>query len=84
MPSATSRSCAFAARLSSLPVAIRLISGLLRGVGQDDRGADAWDQYVDPDKRRDNAGREETAHRVAWAAVKQSYEKQDDRWVKKT
>jgi cation transport regulator len=43
----------------------------------------AWEQYADPDKRRDDASREETAHRVAWAAVKHSYEKQDDRWVKK-
>lgn len=39
--------------------------------------------YADADKRRDGASREETAHRVAWAAVKQSYEKKDDRWVKK-
>lgn len=43
----------------------------------------AWDQYSDPGKRRDVASREETAHRVAWAAVKESYEKIDDRWVKK-
>ena len=43
----------------------------------------AWEQYADADKRRDDASREETAHRVAWAAVKQSYEKQGDRWVKK-
>ncbi|MBU1395878.1 MAG: ChaB family protein [Gammaproteobacteria bacterium] len=43
----------------------------------------AWEQYADADKRRDGASREETAHRVAWAAVKQSYEKKDDRWVKK-
>jgi len=41
----------------------------------------AWDQYADPDERRDDASREETAHRVAWAAVKQKYEKgDDDRW----
>jgi len=26
---------------------------------------------------------ESTAHRVAWSAVKQSYKKKDDRWVKK-
>lgn len=43
----------------------------------------AWETYADADKRRDGASREETAHRVAWAAVKQSYEKKDDRWVKK-
>jgi len=41
----------------------------------------AWDQYKDPDDRRGDASREETAHRVAWAAVKEKYEKgDDDRW----
>lgn len=43
----------------------------------------AWDQYSDPDDRRGDADREETAHRVAWAAVKNSYEKKDERWVRK-
>ena len=44
----------------------------------------AWDQYADPDKRRGDASREETAHRVAWSAVKQEYEKGDNgRWKKK-
>ena len=44
----------------------------------------AWDQYKDADDRRGDATREETAHRVAWAAVKQGYEKNDDgKWVKK-
>ena len=43
----------------------------------------AWDQYKDPDERRDDASREEVAHRVAWSAVKQSYEKNDDgKWVR--
>lgn len=43
----------------------------------------AWDEYADPDKRRDDASREEVAHRVAWAAVKQSYHKNEQgRWVK--
>ncbi len=41
----------------------------------------AWDQYSDPDDRRGDASREETAHRVAWSAVKQKYTKGDDeRW----
>ena len=41
----------------------------------------AWDQYAEPDDRRGDAGREETAHRVAWAAVKNSYKKDaDGRW----
>lgn len=38
----------------------------------------AWEQYKDPDDRRDDASREEVAHRVAWAAVKRSYHKDDD------
>ena len=40
----------------------------------------AWDEYADPGKRRDDASREETAHRVAWAAVKNKYEKDGDHW----
>ncbi len=44
----------------------------------------AWDEYKDADDRRGDASREETAHRVAWAAVKQTYEKGDDgKWVRK-
>ncbi len=44
----------------------------------------AWEEYKDPGERRDNASREETAHRVAWSAVKKDYEKGDNgRWVKK-
>jgi len=44
----------------------------------------AWDEYKDPDERRGDASREETAHKVAWSAVKQSYEKGDDgRWHRK-
>lgn len=45
----------------------------------------AWEQYADPEDRRDDQSREETAHRVAWAAVKQKYKKDADtgKWVKK-
>ncbi len=44
----------------------------------------AWDQYKDPDDRQGDADREETAHRVAWAAVKEVYEKDGDgNWVRK-
>ncbi|QJW55155.1 Putative cation transport regulator ChaB [Serratia plymuthica] len=44
----------------------------------------AWDQYRDPGDRRGDDSREETAHKVAWAAVKQTYRKgDDDRWHKK-
>ena len=43
----------------------------------------AWDEYKDPKDRRDQASREEVAHKVAWAAVKKSYEKRGDKWVAK-
>ena len=44
----------------------------------------AWDQYADPDDRRGDKSREETAHQVAWSAVKSKYRKNDDgKWVKK-
>ena len=38
----------------------------------------AWDEYKHPKDRRDDADREEVAHRVAWSAVKKSYQKGDD------
>ena len=38
----------------------------------------AWEQYSDPEKRRGDASREETAHKVAWGAVERQYEKTDD------
>lgn len=42
----------------------------------------AWDEYKDPGDRRGDASREETAHRIAWAAVKKKYEKNaQGRWV---
>lgn len=45
----------------------------------------AWDQYDRPEERRGDSSREETAHRVAWAAVKNKYEKDDQtgRWKEK-
>ncbi|MBN1197650.1 MAG: ChaB family protein, partial [Candidatus Aminicenantes bacterium] len=33
--------------------------------------------------RRDQASREETAHRVAWSAVKQVYVKRGNEWVRR-
>lgn len=42
----------------------------------------AWQEYDRPAKRRGGASREETAHKVAWAAVKSVYEKRGERWVK--
>lgn len=38
-------------------------------------------EYADPDKRRGDASLEETANRVAWAAVKKKYVKKGDRWA---
>ena len=38
----------------------------------------AYDEYKDPEDRRDNADREEAAHKVAWSAVKKKYHKGDD------
>lgn len=37
----------------------------------------AYDQY------NDQSDTEETAHRVAWSAVKQKYEKHGDKWQEK-
>jgi len=35
----------------------------------------AWNEYKKPKDRRGETGREEVSHRVAWSAVKKSYEK---------
>ena len=43
----------------------------------------AWDQYDDAEDRRGDQSREETAHQIAWSAVKESYEKEDGKWQKK-
>ena len=44
----------------------------------------AWDEYADPDKRRGHESRDEVSFKVAWAAVKNEYEKgDDDKWHKK-
>ena len=41
----------------------------------------AYEQYDKPSERRGDASREETAHKVAWSAVKQDYAKgEDDDW----
>jgi len=41
----------------------------------------AWEEYKNPSDRRNSADREEVAHRVAWSAVKKSYEKgTDNKW----
>jgi len=45
----------------------------------------AYDEYAKPNERRGDADREETAHKVAWAAVKKAgYEKSEGGgWLKK-
>ena len=44
----------------------------------------AWEEYKNPSDRKGDADREETAHKVAWSAVKKSYEKgADEHWHKK-
>lgn len=45
----------------------------------------AYDQYDTPSERLDDSSREETAHKVAWSAVKKAgYEKgEDDAWHKR-
>ncbi len=43
----------------------------------------AWDEYADPEERWGDDSREAVAHKVAWAAVKQKYEKEGDKWVAK-
>jgi cation transport regulator len=43
----------------------------------------AWDQYASPSKRQGSASREETSHKVAWAAVEKKYKKNSQgKWVK--
>jgi cation transport regulator len=43
----------------------------------------AWQEYRDPENRHGDASREVVAHKVAWAAVKQLYEKKGDKWRRK-
>lgn len=43
----------------------------------------AWDEYKNPRVRQDNSSREETAHKVAWSAVKKKYKKEGEKWVAK-
>ncbi len=43
----------------------------------------AWQQYENPEDRYGDDSREEVAHKVAWSAVKEKYEKQAEKWVAK-
>ena len=47
--------------------------------------ANAVKQYQNPEKRRGGKSQsaEEVAHKAAWAAVKQKYEKKGDEWISK-
>lgn len=38
----------------------------------------AYEEYKNPEDRKKDGDRENTARRVAWSAVKQKYEKGDD------
>jgi len=40
----------------------------------------AWREYKDPKDRKLGGSQEETAHKVAWAAVKKTYHKVGDQW----
>lgn len=45
----------------------------------------AYEQYEDPSDREGDKGREETAHAVAWSAVKEKYAKGNDtKWHPKS
>lgn len=69
--------------LSALPESIR--SNLPRHAQEIYLAAfnNAWEEYRNQDDRRDKASREEIAHKVAWAAVKQRYEKSGEKWTRK-
>lgn len=45
----------------------------------------AYEEYDKPSERRGGKDREETAHSVAWAAVKKKYKKNDSsgKWTEK-
>lgn len=43
----------------------------------------AWEHYKESDGRNE-ANRDEIAHKVAWAAVKSKYEKANDHWTRRT
>ncbi|KPK51564.1 MAG: hypothetical protein AMS22_10715 [Thiotrichales bacterium SG8_50] len=42
----------------------------------------AWKEYRCAADRRDEATREEVAHKVAWVAVKHQFEKRGDKWYR--
>jgi cation transport regulator len=42
----------------------------------------AWQDYAKPEDRRGGDDREKVSHKVAWAAVKNEYHKEEGEWVK--
>ena len=45
----------------------------------------AWEQYDKPEERKGDRTREETAHAVAWSAVKKVYRKNEEgNWIKES
>ncbi|MBU2501580.1 ChaB family protein [bacterium] len=70
-------------KLVDLPDSVR---GALPEHGQEIYRAaynNAWDEYKAPEDRYGDDSREEVAHKVAWAAVKNVYEKVDGKWKRK-
>ena len=69
--------------LSSLPESVR--NNLPRHAQEIYLAAfnNAWEEYRDPEDRRGKASREEVAHKVAWAAVKQQYENSGGKWQRR-
>jgi cation transport regulator len=70
-------------KISDLPESVR---GVLPKHAQEiykEAFNSAWEQYDEPEERRGDDTREETAHKVAWAAVKRKYQKdeQSGRWM---
>lgn len=63
---------------SRLPASVR--NSLPKGAQTIYRKAfeNAWEEYKDSDKRRGRSSREESAHKVAWSAVKTRYKKNDE------
>ena len=43
----------------------------------------AWDQYSSPQGREITHNLEESAHSVAWAAVKEDFRQDGQKWVKR-
>lgn len=71
-------------KLSELPDGVRNVLPEHAQVIYKEAFNHAYDEYKEPEDRRDDASREEVSHRVAWATVKHKYEKgKDDKWHEK-